>query len=146
MSHQPAVLFSQNKPATRNQPAVLFSQNKPAPAISHQPNEQAGDLSLPVSLFVSAHLVAVYICSIIIFGYFLLVIGVVDSCLPHTFQSCTEGAFLLVYISFLTVLYSFTYETQSAFCFCSGYLVEEWVLKVMMKRLMDASSMPLVSK
>jgi hypothetical protein len=24
-----------------NQPAVLFSQNKPAPAISHQPNEQA---------------------------------------------------------------------------------------------------------
>jgi hypothetical protein len=29
-------------PATsRNQPAVLFSQNKPAPAISHQPTEQA---------------------------------------------------------------------------------------------------------
>jgi hypothetical protein len=28
-------------PATsRNQPAVLFSQNKPAPAISHQPTEQ----------------------------------------------------------------------------------------------------------
>jgi hypothetical protein len=24
-----------------NQPAVLFSQNKPAPAISHQPTEQA---------------------------------------------------------------------------------------------------------
>jgi hypothetical protein len=42
ISHQPAVLFSQNKPATSNQPAVLFSQNKPAPAISHQPNEQAG--------------------------------------------------------------------------------------------------------
>jgi hypothetical protein len=41
ISHQPAVLFSQNKPATNNQPAVLFSQNKPAPAISHQPNEQA---------------------------------------------------------------------------------------------------------
>jgi hypothetical protein len=41
MSHQLAVLFSQNKPATRNQSAVLFSQNKPAPAISHQPNEQA---------------------------------------------------------------------------------------------------------
>jgi hypothetical protein len=39
--HQPAVLFSQNKPATSNQPAVFFSQNKPAPAISHQPNEQA---------------------------------------------------------------------------------------------------------
>jgi hypothetical protein len=41
ISHQPAVLFSQNKPATSNQPAVLFSQNKSAPAISHQPNEQA---------------------------------------------------------------------------------------------------------
>jgi hypothetical protein len=41
ISHQPAVLFSQNKPATSNQPAVLFSQNKPTPAISHQPNEQA---------------------------------------------------------------------------------------------------------
>jgi hypothetical protein len=42
ISHQPAVLFSQNKPATNNQPAVLFSQNKSASAISHQPNEQAG--------------------------------------------------------------------------------------------------------
>jgi hypothetical protein len=41
ISHQPAVLFSQNEPATSNQPAVLFSQNKSAPAISHQPNEQA---------------------------------------------------------------------------------------------------------
>jgi hypothetical protein len=41
ISHQPAVIFSQNKPATSNQPAVLFSQNKPAPAISHQPTEQA---------------------------------------------------------------------------------------------------------
>jgi hypothetical protein len=36
-----AVLFSQNKPATSNQPTVFFSQNKSAPAISHQPNEQA---------------------------------------------------------------------------------------------------------
>jgi hypothetical protein len=41
ISHQPAVLFSHNKSATSNQPAVLFSQNKPAPAISHQPTEQA---------------------------------------------------------------------------------------------------------
>jgi hypothetical protein len=41
ISHQPAVLFSQNKPAITNQPAVFFSQNKPAPVISHQPNEQA---------------------------------------------------------------------------------------------------------
>jgi hypothetical protein len=40
-SHQPAVLFSHNKTATSNQPTVLFSQNKPAPAISHQPTEQA---------------------------------------------------------------------------------------------------------
>jgi hypothetical protein len=36
ISHQPAILFSQNKPATRNQPTILFSQNKPAPAINHQ--------------------------------------------------------------------------------------------------------------
>jgi hypothetical protein len=45
ISHQPAVLFSRNKPATINQPAVLFYRNKPAPAISHQPNEQAGHSS-----------------------------------------------------------------------------------------------------
>jgi hypothetical protein len=47
ISHQPAVLFSQNKPATNNQPTVLFSQNKPAPAISHQPTEQAEDFFGP---------------------------------------------------------------------------------------------------
>jgi hypothetical protein len=41
ISHQPAVLFSQNKPNTSNQLAVLFSQNKSASDISHQPNEQA---------------------------------------------------------------------------------------------------------
>jgi hypothetical protein len=47
-SHQPPVLFSQNKPTTNNQPAVLFSQNKSAPASSHQPNEQvAGWLGNP---------------------------------------------------------------------------------------------------
>jgi hypothetical protein len=46
ISHQPAVLFSQNKPATSNQPAALFSQNKPAPAISHQPTEQAVGFSV----------------------------------------------------------------------------------------------------
>jgi hypothetical protein len=50
ISHQPAVLFSHNKPATSNQPAVLFSQNKPAPAISHQPTEQAGPSPLSLSL------------------------------------------------------------------------------------------------
>jgi hypothetical protein len=43
ITHQPAVLFSHNKPTTSNQPAVLFSQNKPATAISHQRNEQAED-------------------------------------------------------------------------------------------------------
>jgi hypothetical protein len=41
ISHQPALLVSQNKPATSNQPAVLLSQNKPAPTISHQPTKQA---------------------------------------------------------------------------------------------------------
>jgi hypothetical protein len=41
ISHQPALLFSQNKSATNNQPTVLFPQNKSAPAICHQPNEQA---------------------------------------------------------------------------------------------------------
>jgi hypothetical protein len=41
INHQPAVLLSQNEPATSNQPAVLFFQKKPAPAISHQPTEQA---------------------------------------------------------------------------------------------------------
>jgi hypothetical protein len=41
ISHQPAVFFSQNKPATSNQPVVLFSQNKSAPDTSHQPNKQA---------------------------------------------------------------------------------------------------------
>jgi hypothetical protein len=40
INHQPAVLFSQNKPATSNQPAVFFSQNKSAPDISHEPYEQ----------------------------------------------------------------------------------------------------------
>jgi hypothetical protein len=44
ISHQTAVLFSLFKPAISNQPAVLFSQSKPAPAISHQPNERAGNL------------------------------------------------------------------------------------------------------
>jgi hypothetical protein len=44
ISHQPIVLFSQNKPAINNQPAKLFSQNKSAPDISHQPNEQAAHI------------------------------------------------------------------------------------------------------
>jgi hypothetical protein len=44
ISHQPTVLFSQNKPVTSNQSAVLFSQNKPTRAISHQPTEQVGGL------------------------------------------------------------------------------------------------------
>jgi hypothetical protein len=54
-SHQ---YFSQNKPATSNQPAVLFSQNKSAPAISHQPNEQADYLKthgIPASTYAQFH-------------------------------------------------------------------------------------------
>jgi hypothetical protein len=43
ISHQPSVLFSQDKPVISNQLTVFFSQNKSAPAISHQPNEQAED-------------------------------------------------------------------------------------------------------
>jgi hypothetical protein len=50
ISHQPAVLFSQNKPATSNQPAVLSSQNKLAPAISHQPTEQADNILMTCAL------------------------------------------------------------------------------------------------
>jgi hypothetical protein len=41
-SQQYFSLTTNQPPATsRNQPAVLFSHNKPAPAISHQPTEQA---------------------------------------------------------------------------------------------------------
>jgi hypothetical protein len=41
-SQQYFSLRTNQPPATsKNQPAVLFSQNKPAPAISHQPTEQA---------------------------------------------------------------------------------------------------------
>jgi hypothetical protein len=43
INHQTEVLFSQINPATSNQPAVLFSQNKPASAISHQPTEQTAN-------------------------------------------------------------------------------------------------------
>jgi hypothetical protein len=49
-SQQYFSLKTNQPPATsRNQPAVLFSQNKPAPAISHQPTEQAVD-SIVLSL------------------------------------------------------------------------------------------------
>jgi hypothetical protein len=41
LAYQTPASSTQNKPATSNQPAVLFSQNKPAPASSHQPTEQA---------------------------------------------------------------------------------------------------------
>jgi hypothetical protein len=53
ISHQSAVLFFQNKPATSNQPAVLFSQNKSASAISHQPNEQAVEANKQISPYAS---------------------------------------------------------------------------------------------
>jgi hypothetical protein len=50
-SHQPAVLFSKNKPAISNQPAVLFSQNKSALTISHQPNEHVEDREKVADLY-----------------------------------------------------------------------------------------------
>jgi hypothetical protein len=61
---QPAVLFSHNKPATNNQPAVLFSQNKSAPAISHQPNEQAAVLVHPTTRITREDVVAQYLCDL----------------------------------------------------------------------------------
>jgi hypothetical protein len=57
ISHQPTVLFSQNKPATSNQPAVLFSQNKSAPTTS-----QTNRLFLILKLF-AASLYALYLRS-----------------------------------------------------------------------------------
>jgi hypothetical protein len=61
INHQPAVLFSQNKPITRNQSVVLFYQTKPAPAISHQPTEHTVVLVLcrPVVLCVTLKATAV---------------------------------------------------------------------------------------
>jgi hypothetical protein len=46
LAYQPPAssTFLSDKPATSNQPAILFSQNRPAPAISHQPTEQAAYL------------------------------------------------------------------------------------------------------
>jgi hypothetical protein len=53
ISQQYFSLRTNQPPATsRNQPAVLFSQNKPAPAISHQPTEQAVRWKLPLARFV----------------------------------------------------------------------------------------------
>jgi hypothetical protein len=40
-SHEPEVLFSQNKPATSNQSTLFFSQNKSALATNHLSNEHA---------------------------------------------------------------------------------------------------------
>jgi hypothetical protein len=41
LAYQPSASSTFLSQQTSNQPAVLFSQNKSAPAISHQPNEQA---------------------------------------------------------------------------------------------------------
>jgi hypothetical protein len=41
LSYQPPASSTFLSQQTSHQPAVLFSQNKLAPAISHQPNEQA---------------------------------------------------------------------------------------------------------
>jgi hypothetical protein len=59
ISHQPAVLLSQNKQATSNQSAVLLSQNKTAPAISHQPNEQAACMTKHLECNVGSRTAAV---------------------------------------------------------------------------------------
>jgi hypothetical protein len=48
MEMRPVRLLISHQPTTSNQPAVLFSQNKPAPAISHQPNEQADGIRADV--------------------------------------------------------------------------------------------------
>jgi hypothetical protein len=48
-----SVRMNQPPAISRNQPAVLFSQNKSAPAISHQPTEQADTYHvLPLFLFI----------------------------------------------------------------------------------------------
>jgi hypothetical protein len=64
-SQQYFSLRTNQPPATsRNQLAVLFSQNKPAPAISHQPTEQAvlflffPDPTTTFSLALPSHLAA----------------------------------------------------------------------------------------
>jgi chromosome segregation and condensation protein ScpB len=62
ISHQPAVLFSQNKPIITNQLAVLFSQNKSASAISHQPNEQADRRVTGINTALSQKAIA-HICN-----------------------------------------------------------------------------------
>jgi hypothetical protein len=61
ISHQPAVLFSQNKPIITNQLAVLFSQNKSASAISHQPNEQADRRVTGINTALSKKAIAHYL-------------------------------------------------------------------------------------
>jgi hypothetical protein len=86
ISHQPAVLFSQNKPATSNQPTVLFSHNKSAPAISHQPNEQAA-CSHPLDdcLFESFVRHSAFVRVVIICGFGLVFVlsslGISSACL-----------------------------------------------------------------
>jgi hypothetical protein len=41
LAYQPTASSTFLSQQTSHQPTVLFSQNKPAPAISHQPTEQA---------------------------------------------------------------------------------------------------------
>jgi hypothetical protein len=41
LAYQPPASSTFLSEQTSHQPALLFSQNKPAPAISHQPTEQA---------------------------------------------------------------------------------------------------------
>jgi hypothetical protein len=54
LAYQPPAIITFLSEQTSNQPAVLFSQNKPAPAIRHQPNEQAdGGILLALKSFIN---------------------------------------------------------------------------------------------
>jgi hypothetical protein len=57
LAYQPPAssTFLSDQPATRNQPTVFFSQNKSAPAISHQPNEQAANVVYFLNQTTAAH-------------------------------------------------------------------------------------------
>jgi hypothetical protein len=73
ISHQPTVLFSQNKAAITTQPAVLFSQNKPVittqPAVLFSPNKPAPAINL--YSFCRLALRLPYACFVQLFPFYL---------------------------------------------------------------------------
>jgi hypothetical protein len=90
ISHQPAVLFSHNKSATNNQPAVLFSQNKPAPAISHQPNEEAvSSLFIPWPLLYSYNSIWIQFIELVSCVFFFSPNYTVQRRYPHVHNART---------------------------------------------------------